>query len=35
MSKGAIAGVTASVCERHRPESTLLYELVEDEYPML
>ena len=31
----ASAGVTASVYERHRPEHTLLYELVEDYYPAL
>ena len=31
----ASAGVIASVYERHRPERTLLYELVEDYYPAL
>ena len=29
----ASAGVVASVYERHRPERTLLYQLVEDYYP--
>ena len=28
-------GVAASVYERHRPERTLLYQLVEDYYPAL
>jgi hypothetical protein len=31
----ASAGVGASVYERHRPERTLLYQLVEDYYPAL
>ncbi len=31
----ASAGVVASVYERHRPERTLLYQLVEDYYPAL
>ncbi len=29
----ASAGVVASVYERHRPERTLLYQLVEEHYP--
>ena len=31
----ARAGVAASRYERHRPECTLLYQLVEDYYPTL
>jgi len=31
----ASAGVTASLYARHRPERTLLYQLVEDDYPAL
>ena len=31
----ASLGVAASVYERHRPERTLLYQLVEDHYPAL
>jgi hypothetical protein len=31
----ASAGVAASIYERHRPERTLLYQLVEDYYPAL
>ena len=33
--RGASLGVGASVYERHRPERTPLYQLVEDYYPAL